>query len=413
LALIGCTRAVTSAAPACSDMQWSIPDTLGGPGDTRIYVETPEILRHGDRLLLFGSPAFASDSGGRLVLPPGTETGVPLFAGIQIPLRRQRNGRAEGTLIPLPAGAMEMRTVRAALDTTGDIGILYKDRPPQGDSSSRYATVWAAALHRGAWTTPKVVIRAGEGVDWLAGRISTVAGVGDANLLSATLPTRDSLKLVRFEAGRWTVRTVAFPSHVYSTIASLPGPDSALVLAYVTSGERHRENELFVNRSLDGGRTWGSPVTITHNDSPPAHFSHLVRSGGTIALVWLEQAAKGDSVSRLHLAWSSDRATSWHEAPSVAVGAMPSTLRAVADGAGRVHVVVDGASGDIVAPRHFAWDGTAWQESAPPGLKGAVVPSPNIAALGRDSLVMVWSLVNRRGLAPISLMSVGHLACAR
>jgi hypothetical protein len=394
-------------------MRWSAPDTLWGPQSTRIYVESPEIVQKGDSLLLIGSPSFASDTLGRLVPPPGVAMTSGLFAGIRLSLARRTTRAHPGRLVPLPAGIVRMRRVRVGQATNGDVAIVFGGPAENGDSLAPSSTVWTAMQRADGWTLPTIIIHPSEGIEWSGSSISTVFHSPTGDLLTAPLALWDTTKLLQLHPDGWRVRKLHFSQHFYSSVVALPSSDSVLVLAYVSpSTIEFPRGGIFVSRSSNAGERWSHPVVLSAVGTAPAHHSRLIRANdGTLALTWLEENDPNDSTSRLHLATSTDDGVSWRQQVSETIAGMPTDLRATSDGLSRIHIVLDSASNSTSAPRHLVWNGARWVRSALPAPVGNVVPTPTIAPLGRDSVLVVWAMDVGHGFAPFTMMSVGHLAC--
>ena len=95
--------------PACSEVKWSVPDTLWGPQHTRVYLETPEIVQQGDSLLLIGTFAVMTDSAGLLVVDPEiARAGTTMLAGIRLSVA-SRSTRSDMSLAAHTQGKERIR----------------------------------------------------------------------------------------------------------------------------------------------------------------------------------------------------------------------------------------------------------------------------------------------------------------
>ena len=73
-------------------------------------------------------------------------------------------------------------------------------------------------------------------------------------------------------------------------------------------GYRGGKSYLFLNRSVDGGRTWTDPVPLT-GDSQSVFGQTLLRTGDRMVLVWQDRI--GEEADRIYAISSSDAGLSW------------------------------------------------------------------------------------------------------
>ena len=410
-ACIGLAR--TSPNTSCSDWTWTVPDTLTGPERSRVYIESPEIILRRDSVILLGSPSIATDSKGGVVPVHQDDRTMPLFAGVRLSLAARQPGIAPSQPIVLPDGIERMGILRAGQTANGDIGVVFRGPNQHADSLSPYSTVWTSLLQTHGWTKPAVLLPPAAGVLWSGSMISTVAHGGSGDLISAPLALWDSTQLLRLGVSGWTARTVLVPQHSYSAIAELV-PGKVLLLARTAATTAFPNGALFISRSDDDGLTWTQTAVLPTPLNAVAHHTRLVRvSQQTVALAWIEERKDSDSSSAVRLAQSSDFGSTWGHAAPLPISGQPTDLRATSDGRGRVHVVIDSTAANGSAPRHLVWDGARWHRSTPQAPGGSVVPTPNVAALGRDSVLLVWAMFRGDGMPPITMLSVGRAACTR
>jgi BNR repeat protein len=106
-----------------------------------------------------------------------------------------------------------------------------------------------------------------------------------------------------------------FPRTIMSDIHARPRllSDGEDRLWTVWVGVRSGRSSLYLNRSVDAGRTWTEPVALT-GDSVSVFGHTLVRAGERMLLVWHDTRTGHD---RLYAVSSSDGGTSWTEATRV------------------------------------------------------------------------------------------------
>jgi hypothetical protein len=378
-----------------------------------VYIESPEILRRGDSVVLLGSPSLASDAKGQVVAARAGARATSLFAGVRLALTAGHSGNIPGQLIALPSGIERMGVLRAGQSANGDIGVVFRGPAQRADSTSPYSTVWTSVLRAHEWTPPSILLTPDAGVLWSGSFVSTVGPSAFGALLSAPTMVWDSTRLLRLGPRGWTVRTVRLPQHSYSAIAEISDPESVLLVAHVSATKAFPSGGLFTSRSRDGGLTWTlAAVLSTSGDVVPHHSRLLVKSQREVALAWIEVPKNSDTSSVLRVAVSSDLASTWKQAVPMVIAGRPTDLRAASDGRGRIHVVIDSTGSSGSAPRHLVWDGAQWHRSTPPTPAGSVVPTPTIAALGRDSVLLIWAMYRPDGMPPVTMLSVGRVACA-
>jgi hypothetical protein len=409
VAYTGLVRA--SPRISCSEWKWTVPDTLTGPQRSRVYIESPEIILRRDSVILLGSPSIATDSNGHVVLVQEDDRGTPLFAGVRLSLAARQSGIAPSQPIALPDGIERMGILRAGQTDKGDVGVVFRGPDERADSLSPYSTVWTSVLQAHGWTKPVVLLRPTAGVLWSGSLISTVAHGASRDVISAPLVLWDSAQLLRLAPSGWTSRAVHVPHHSYSAIAEIV-PDKVLLLARVATTTAFPNGALFISRSDDDGLTWNQTAVLPTGINAVPHHARLVRaSQHTVALAWVDERKDSDSLSVVRLAQSSNSGSTWDIAVPLTIAGRPTDLRAISDARGRVHVVIDSPSVSGAAPRHLVWDGIRWHRSTPQTSAGSVVPTPNVAALGRDSVLLTWAMIRRDGTPPITMLSVGHVAC--
>ena len=140
--------------------------------------------------------------------------------------------------------------------------------------------------------------------------------------------------------GTWEAEQMLsrFPKQTLADLAARPemisdGQDRFWV---VWLGLRNGRSRLYLNRSVDGGRTWTDPVSLT-GQSQSVFAQRLVRSGERMLLVWQDARTGKD---RIYSVSSSDGGVTW-TAPT-RVDRIPTNLQVFADSP----AVVLGADGE-------------------------------------------------------------------
>jgi hypothetical protein len=95
-----------------------------------------------------------------------------------------------------------------------------------------------------------------------------------------------------------------------------------VIVAYATFRDKKFNGQLFFTRSIDGGKTFGAPQTITADAESQRFIAMVIDSDGSIFLAWLDKRnraaakEKGETYAGagLAFAWSRDQAATFSEA---------------------------------------------------------------------------------------------------
>ncbi len=392
-----------AAVGGCTSYEWTAPETLRGPGNEAMYVESPQLLRRRDTLWVIGSPTWARGQSGLPVLWPSGDSVSPNLVGVKVPVVERRYGLGRGTVISTPPGMWSISTPRAGLDDSGGLHVLWRVAWVPGASADDSRTVWTARWRRGEWSRPHVVLDSLRTVEWLSSRISGVTSVGTTPYIFAPMVLRDTVFVLRVTETGWQQRAAPMDGHIYSEIAGANNDSRTVFVTYVKQNAIHAgEFDIVANKVTQAVRVASFPVGAM------IRTRAVLPGADRRAVVWLESSLDDPAVWHLRLAESTDHGANWHAHASLRVRAGSGILQATSDRAGRVHVLFDGPNASPSAPTHAVWDGEGWRQSGLPARSGFVVPSPSITRWGNDSVLAVWAMAESRTSLPVTLWSIGR-----
>lgn len=350
------------------------------------YVEAPTVLDLGGRIAFIGSPGFAIDEGGEAFLARVGEIRTAFLAGFIT------TGSDAAEAVPAPIANQRLHAPRAIQGRDGSIDILWLPTDTSGQPGRGASVLWSR-WNGTEWTTPMPVKSGPDEGSWNEIRASNV-DPGDPSpwLIAAPgvrMPGRG--KIVRLVGGQWTAEFTGYepdsPYQMYPSIGS--ASNGSRVMAYV--GHRSPDRHVaFIRRSTDGV-TWHPSVALSEPGSPEAHDTRLVRLGpNRLGVVWAEGQPFGfvDVV----LALSPDGGASWARAAPLTLHHRASTLQAVGDAYGGVHVVSSVERvGEVGANVLYAsWREGEWTTRLL--LPDSIISfgTPTIGAIGSDHVVVTW-----------------------
>ena len=154
-----------------------------------------------------------------------------------------------------------------------------------------------------------------------AGTLYAVAGAG-VSFSVMTYPPLPLLSAVSTDHGKtWTAQKISDASHDISqpvlAASTRGGPKGTLVLVYQNKvGTQDQGSEdIYVQRSTDGAKTWSAPVRL--NDDDPAdqtyHFmpNVSVAPGGRIDVAWYDWRNETRFNNDVYYTYSTDNGSTW------------------------------------------------------------------------------------------------------
>lgn len=375
---------------ACAPGQWSAPIPVTMSDARPVFVEAPRPVAVRDKILLFGQPVFVwatrdvfadTLSGGR-----GVVGGALKAAGVAI----DRTGRA--TPLERPRGTSTMLDPLAMRGRADTVHVVWAT---SADTSGRrtYSTdLWYASFDGRQWSSPEHVVHARQ-IYWggtaaraeeIDGRLFVVAGAADdANGIS-----RDGTIVLRREAGQWKASWIS--TNMLPASRSVITADSGgrLFVAFIASIWERRQTDstsLYVVRSTDGGASWSAPERVAPYRSSMIGDLAMVRARRTIHVFWNENPA--NSSAEVGHATLGEGSSQWVVQPTITGPHAFGDIRAAAIG-GSIFLIgreADSRSLDAISV------GATASAIAPiaPLADGSV---PELAAVGRDSLMATWGL---------------------
>ncbi len=417
---------------SCDSLRWSAPKRVTIGGKFQAYVETPEIVRLRDSLLLLGGPSFAMDSTGDAMLSSFEGQPSPRFAGAMV------GADGGGRMVPLPPGIATWNWPRVLPGRDG-VDVLWESidssarlrtrqdsaaAPPASGASAGGAgdevEIWRSQFDGMRWTAPVLLVRSPV-VSWSQNQASEFARVGSRHALVvpvawgsgdlALLVARDSVR----EGARWSVERVEIENLSYARLAT--HPRSGLILGYVAAGEQADSSArvtktLYAARSSDGGKSWSERVRVSGLASGPVYDPQLLVAGDSAAyLTWL---TRSDAGSRVHAAVSRDGGSSWREVEPFSMSGQMNGGRATLDETGRVHVIGRYNTAAESYSLSVSLSGARWR-AARMDADGLIAASlPVVARPFPDSLVAAWGVVFDIAVTrpPILLVARAATRCA-
>ena len=346
-------HAQSSTLLQCAGYRWTRPRLL-----VTDSVVQPAVARY---------PSTVVTSKGTYVVgnnvPFFVEDALPRERLFAVELGRGRIGR--------PAGDFLFVLPRALAAPDGKLQLLWAEPTIRSDATMTAMTwpprelsaIWASTYARGTgWSKPKRVYE-GSRIHW--DRAGIADGDASDSLPALVVAPEEPLAnfgntaLLFLRSGRrgWTTTSVQPNSSIaYSSVARRGG---RVWLAYIAAdyGVPEDQNSVFVERSLDTGRHWLSPVLISRSGSNPAHdIKILAGRKDEVHAVWRREFSSGP---RLQHVSSHDGGVTWSTPDDIAIPSKSFGLKADIDKCGTIHVLYEDAHGGEIRIHidHAAWNG--------------------------------------------------------
>jgi hypothetical protein len=401
--------------PRCDMRNWGVQLPMTGPSQSSLYLESGELQRIHDTLWIVGAPTLAWDYRGAPLLRASGDSETPHFAGARFLVRRDSGLEPLG-LTPLPPGVWRMQTPRVASLPDGSLHAAFVIPRTSAGSAHNEQVIWSSSWQNGRWTAPQELLDSNGTAMWSSSTVSRVSSEGSSPMLTVmgTHSRRSALHLLRATSARgWTSESIRYTQGFYPQIIEglLAG---TLLLSYVDAGTRSGRNTVFLNRSLDGGATWGRPFEFGSHPSAEAYSPVLIRSEASrLHLVWVERLADSGSGTRLRMMTSANDGRTWVEVEPLGLPFDTRRITASVGSQGEVHLLSAEESGARVRLLHSAWDGdwatTIWT------LSNRLVGYPSLAVLNPDQILITWGMAgNAPGGAenlPRTWYRLGTVAC--
>jgi hypothetical protein len=147
-------------------------------------------------------------------------------------------------------------------------------------------------------------------------------------------------------------------------------------------------NAVWLVRSGDAGRTWSSPSVLVDLGRERGYALQFAQSDTAIDLVWATDATIDHPGGGLTRRVSSDAGASWHQAEGARLPQRIDAVTAVAIG-GRLYAAARDSRTDSLLI-------ITWKGSSDPSVRRLPFEParslPRMAALGKDSLILVWGI---------------------
>lgn len=394
-----------TAAPRegpCHSYEWTAPETLRGPGNAAMYVESPQLIRRRDTLWLVGSPTWAWTGSSSLMFSPSGNGLNPNHTGLRVPVMGHGRRLGPGTVIPTPPQVWRIGMPRAALSSNGDLHLLWRVYGGASESIAQTQTVWAARWRNRDWSESYVVLDSSRSVLWLDSQVSGVTTAGRTSYIFAPMGLKDTVFVLRLTETGWKPSAARFDNHIYPEIAGIQSDSRALFVTYVTQNEIHAgEFDVAANKVRHSARVASFPVGAR------IRTGALVPGGNRRSVVWLESKVGDPDLWHLRVSGSADRGASWNVGPSLQLRAGPGTLQVTSDESGRVHTMFGSSDPSPSAPIHAILENGVWRKHTLPTSPGLVVPSPSMTSWGGDSILAVWAMAESTTSRPVTLWSIG------
>lgn len=391
VSLGACIAPRAAAQRRCPALTWTPPDTLRINGD-RLYVETPEVIATGNRIALFGGPAWIL----RGDAPAADVAGV----------RLTRTGSVfrVTSLIPLPPGTRRLSVPRAAELPDGGVAVVWRERllgSPGADADVVDGAIWRLA----GWTPPQRVVDTAAHVPWSASRISRAVRIaGTPTVVVSTDRALRSL-LLRADSTGWRADPIGLDT-TYPAIAPL-GP-STLALTLVSADGRTHANAAFLARGDVTG--WSRPTELDARDTGVVANSMLVRAPRGAVATWLSRMHDGTGI--LHGAAVDEATGAVRLTTTLPVVAAVEAVDAVWTPRGALAVLMADWTRARVPPMVALWRDGNWVISQLPAVNGTVVPQPRLIVLPDRRLLAVWSVGSDHEHLPVTLYATAaETAC--
>jgi len=292
---------------------------------------------------------------------------------------------------------------RSAIDGEGTLHVVWaepsealpRERRPYRLPGLALRTLWYARLRQGKWTTPQLIFRSSNGMNW--DDLSSSLLVSDQlGRLHVAFGNEDSggWSLVHLSSNpggsRWnSVQWHLAAPAAYVDLASAGANKVAIAYVAGVPGESARSNVLFLLESADAGKTWSSPRPISQSHNEPAIEPHVFLSAHGLDLLWTSQPAESFQEATL---WHTTRSNSEQLGPvtSLRLGsAVTNGSRATLDQGRTLHIVLREftKAGNRILYTRLGADGR-WEQAVRPFASDA--DQPFILA-AQDTIYLTYS----------------------
>ena len=392
--------------PACTTSTMSLSRGLRTRDGYRIYVEAPEVVATPRGIFLIGSPTLAVAPTGKTFLSL-SKAPSSFFSGAIV------RDSLFAELMTAPAGVALMNAPRATVTPTGAVELLWMPTDSTGLVGSGKTLFWSRWTGA-AWSPPQRVPGTVNPGVWDRTQTSrSVYAVGVPWILGA--PELAAVGLGRsfvWTRNGWLALSSDGAFGPHPSVA--PSDDSVRTLAHIAYGAPDG-NAVFASRSLTSGRTWLPAVRVSPPGSGAADWPQLLRiGGGQLALVWASGLQRVGGA--IQLAISTDQGASWVMQTPYALPKSIVTLRAIADHAGRIHVILELGTPSLrtTQPFYVQWGGRRWRNAwaAPDSTESFGIATID---LGGDATTVIatWGENDRRSNSSETKMMSITTSCNR
>jgi hypothetical protein len=241
------------------------------------------------------------------------DAGNGQLLGVRVSLTGEPNPR----VLVSPEGHPRMSAPRIAVDDSGTMHIVWGvgHAVGRGVEETTYFDVWTSSYRGDRWTRPQRIVKLTE--SWWSGTLPSAlvrAGNGDLHIVGPEYRIdgyRYPLHLARKD-GRWTV--LKSRVDIGTGYTALATRNDSLFMAFI--GLKRLEDQVstvYFRLSPDGGRTWTTPVRVSHSGTLAAREVDIVaeRDGG-IVITWARKGEPDDFFSSvLSMSRSRDMGRTW------------------------------------------------------------------------------------------------------
>ena len=371
-------------ASACDPLRWGPAQPLLTASGQEVYVELIHSARLGQRIVLFGDPV--------VVLLRSPNSGVFRPPRVQWVAGLLLDHRFRAHPIHLPPGFEQFIAPRVVTHPPGSVDVVWGSSSDTNNSpASHVSALWHARYDGDKWSTPELLVRAGE-IHWRAPTFA--AAVRQGRRLHVVAPyyeraTQDAGVLHidgttgAFSATR--IRQRALPG--YATITG--ENDGSLLVTFVESELDSLPNggHLYAIRSTDGGRTWSRPQLVHWSGAGMVRDVTILRGTPETVLVWAEVSKGAFYPDSFRIARTVDHGRHWTEFAALSAGGEFVGLQARDDRSSMVQVVMQ-LIGDTSSLKYFRADGHGTIDSLT--LARDVSSLPRLIAVSPDTTMLIW-----------------------
>lgn len=397
-----CFATVLRAQAPCAPLRWSQPLAINGTAQGNYRAETPKVSV-GSR----GGFIIANQASLDTVSPPET---FPLVAWRFFP-RGNSSAPVRFTQTDSPAGN-SFHSPEPIVTADGTLHVVWGDEPvakPGANAHSillnvwrgNFTGLWHMSYQHGKWSKPERVAKIDELV-WNATSHAIPVATADGGfavaapaLVRSPPGNMGEILIARWHNKRWTVSEVSIHVTLQPGYVTIASQGDTLVVGYMAPalGSASDVNSVFVIRSLDNGKTWGSPILVRRSGSTPAYIPQLLSlHDGSFGLVWNSGPNDRLDASTLSFTRSTDGGLTW-STPSDLAAAEQGDLRAAVDGCGRVVAVFERGTLPKMVVQTAQLDGARWSAITTP-MPNRTEVSPSIASDRVGCVHVVWNSVD-------------------